>query len=178
MLVSTRSVASPVEAVTSFMAVTNSDTRSISVFSSALMFSCEPDSTSCSMMLASRRRSNRAVVSERSMLCVSSISVTVAVAVSFELFDRLGGGVLQIVERAVDGVGGGLAGGVDHAGDLGAVVHDRAAEDEALVLDRAERVFGRLGDVGGELLALFGEGVQHAAALVGQDGGHFVGALG
>ena len=42
MFVSTRLVASPVEAVTSFMAVTNSDTRSISVFSSALIFSCAP----------------------------------------------------------------------------------------------------------------------------------------
>ncbi len=78
---STRAVASPVEAVTSFMELTKSDTRSISVFSSALMFSCAPESTSCSMMLASRSRSNSAVVSERSMLCVSIISLTVDVAV-------------------------------------------------------------------------------------------------
>ena len=94
MLVSTRSVASPVEPVTSFMAVTNSDTRSTSVFSSALMFSCEPESTSCSMMLASRSRSNSAVVSARSMLCVSSISLTVAVAVCLRLLDRLLRGVV------------------------------------------------------------------------------------
>ena len=66
------------------MAVTNSDTRSISVFSSALMFSCEPESTSCSMMLASRSRSNSAVVSARSILWVSIISLTVEVAVSFD----------------------------------------------------------------------------------------------
>ena len=39
MFVSTRPVASPVEAVTSFIAVTNSDTRTMSVFSSAPMFS-------------------------------------------------------------------------------------------------------------------------------------------
>ncbi len=66
------------------MAVTNSETRSTSVFSSALMLACEPESTSCSMMLASRSRSNKAVVSARSMLCVSSISLTVAVAVAFD----------------------------------------------------------------------------------------------
>ena len=98
MLVSTRVVASPVAAVTSFMAVTNSDTRSISVFSSALMFSCEPDSTSCSMMLASRSRSNSAVVSARSMLCVSSISLTVAVAVAFDCSIAFCAVVVQIVQ--------------------------------------------------------------------------------
>jgi len=82
---SMRPVASPVATVTSFMALTNSDTRSISVFSSALMFSCEPDSTSCSSTFASRRRPNKAVVSARSMLCVCMISLTVAVAVSCDV---------------------------------------------------------------------------------------------
>ena len=53
------------------------------------MFSCEPDSTSCSMMLASRSRSNSAVVSARSMLWVSSISLTVAPAVFLRLLDRV-----------------------------------------------------------------------------------------
>ena len=84
MLVSTRAVASPVAPVTSFMEETNSATRSTSVFSSALMLACEPDSTSCNMMLASRSRSNSAVVSARSILCVSSISLTVEVAVDFD----------------------------------------------------------------------------------------------
>ncbi len=142
------------------MAATNSDTRSISVFSSALMFSCEPVSTSCSMMLASRSRSNRAVVSARSILCVSIISLTVVDAVSFDFVDRLGGGVLQLVERAVDRVGGAFAGGVDHAGDLGAVVDDRTCKREALLLDRGESNIGRGGDVDRELLALLGDGAQ------------------
>ena len=83
-LVSTRLVAVLVEVIISFVAVTNSVTRCISVFSMAPMFSCAPVSTSCSMMLASRSRSNNAVVSLRRILCVSIISLTEAVAVSFE----------------------------------------------------------------------------------------------
>ena len=65
------------------MAATNSETRVTIVRSSELMLSWAPLSTSCSRILASRRRSNSAVVSERSMLCVSSISATVAAAVCF-----------------------------------------------------------------------------------------------
>ena len=57
---------------------TNSETRVTSVFSIALMFSWAPLKTSWSRMLASRSRSNSVVVSERSMLCVSSISATLA----------------------------------------------------------------------------------------------------
>ena len=74
----------PVCCETWFMAETKSATRVTSVLSISLMLSCAPLSTSCSRMLASRSRSNSAVVSERSMLCVSSISETAAAAVCFE----------------------------------------------------------------------------------------------
>ena len=58
----------------------------------SLMFSCAPLSTSCSRMLASRRRSNRAVVSERSML------------VRFQhLGDGGGGGLLRLLDRRLGG---------------------------------------------------------------------------
>ena len=50
-----------------------------------------------------------------------------------------------------------------------AVVQHAAGEGEALLLDRLDRRVGRLGDLGGELLALLGDGGEHAAALVGQD---------
>ena len=75
---STWSLATPLRSDTSFMVETNSETRVTSVFSIELMFSCAPLRTSCSRMLASRSRSNSVVVSERSMLCVSSISETLA----------------------------------------------------------------------------------------------------
>ncbi len=57
MLRSTSLLAVPAFCATSFMAATNSDTRVTSVLSMSLMFSCAPLSTSCSRMLASRRRS-------------------------------------------------------------------------------------------------------------------------
>ena len=66
------------------MAATNSETRVTMVRSIELMFSWAPLSTSCSRILASRRRSNSAVVSERNMPCVSSMSATVAEAVCFD----------------------------------------------------------------------------------------------
>ena len=61
--------------------VTNSLTRPDSVFSTALKFAVAPLSTSCRSTLASRSRSNNAVVSLRSMLWVSMTSDTAAVAV-------------------------------------------------------------------------------------------------
>ncbi len=166
-------------AVTSFMALTNSDTRSISVFSSALMFSCEPVSTSCSMTLASRSRPNRAVVSERSMLCVC-----------MQLVDGRRRGFLRVRrspaarrflqagEGAVDRLRRGLAGGVDEAGDLLGVLGDGAAEAVAPLLDHRHRLFGRLGDLVAELQALVADGGEQAAALVGQDRLDFVRAAG
>ena len=54
------------------------------VCSIEFMFSWAPLSTSCSRILASRSRSNSAVESERNMLCVSSMSATVAAAVCFD----------------------------------------------------------------------------------------------
>ena len=72
---STWALVTPLRSDTSFMVETNSDTRDTSVLSIALMFSCAPLSTSWRRMLASRRRSNSVVVSERSMLCVSTISL-------------------------------------------------------------------------------------------------------
>ena len=84
MLRSTSLFAAPVLVATSFMAVTKSATRVTSVASIPLMFSCAPLSTSCSRMLASRRRSNRAVVSDRSMFCVSRISETAVDAVCLD----------------------------------------------------------------------------------------------
>jgi len=66
------------------MAATNSETRVAIVCSIELIFSWAPLSTSCSRMLASRRRSNSAVESERNMVCVSNISATVAAAVCFD----------------------------------------------------------------------------------------------
>ena len=116
------------------MADTKSDTRVTSVLSISLMFSCAPLSTSCSRMLASRRRSNRAVVSDRSMLCVSRISETAEDAVCFDcstaawvvacsslsvrvmVFDALCVAISavssQILDRAGDGLGGGLGAAV------------------------------------------------------------------
>ncbi len=63
------------------MVPTNSVTRLDSMLSIELRLSWAPLSTSCRRPLASRSRSNRVVVSERSMPCVSSISATVTVAV-------------------------------------------------------------------------------------------------
>ena len=84
------------------------------------------DSTSCSRMLASRSRSNSAVVSARSMLWVSSISQTVPPRSASTARSRSARVPLQLVQRAVDRVGGGFARGVDQAGDFGAVVQHRA----------------------------------------------------
>ncbi len=84
MCCSTWLLATPVFDATSFMAETKSDTRVTSVCSISLMFSCAPLKTSCSRMLASRSRSNSAVVSERSMPWVSSISETAADAVCLD----------------------------------------------------------------------------------------------
>ena len=42
----------------------------------------------------------------------------------------------------------------------------------------AHRLIGRAGDVAGELRALLGDGVEHAAALVGQHRGHRLGVAG
>ena len=141
---STWLLVTPLRSATSFMVATNSETRVTSVFSIALMFSCAPLSTSCSRMLASRSRSNSVVVSERSMLCVSSISETLAEAVCLRLLDRGLGAVLQLLERAVDGGGRGLARLVDEAGDLLAVVHHGPREGEALGFDRLHGVVGGL----------------------------------
>ena len=177
MLVSTLAVASTVAPVTSFMEETNSATRSTSVFSSALILACEPDSTSCNMMLASRSRSNSAVVSARSILCVSSISLTVEVAVDFDssiafcaVVCRSVSVRLTVLEAASPAL---LIMRVISA-LLSSIVRVKA---NPLSLDRLHRLVGRLGDVGGELLALFGDGGEHAAALVGQQDRHFVGAL-
>ena len=81
---STWLLASPVFCATLFMAVTKSATRVTSVLSISPMFSCAPESTSCNRMLASRRRSNSAVVSERSIPCVSAISDIAVEAVCFD----------------------------------------------------------------------------------------------
>ena len=72
-------VATPLREVTSFMADTKSATRVTSARSSELRLSCAPVSTSCSRMLPSRSRSNRATVSVRRILLVSCISVTAAI---------------------------------------------------------------------------------------------------
>ena len=60
------------------MADTKSATRVTSARSSELRLSWAPVSTSCSRILPSRRRSNRATVSVRRILLVSCISVTAA----------------------------------------------------------------------------------------------------
>ena len=72
-------VATPLREVTSFMAETKSATRVTSARSSELRLSWAPVSTSCSRMLPSRSRSNRATVSVRRILLVSCISVTAAI---------------------------------------------------------------------------------------------------
>jgi len=84
MLRSTSLFAVPVFCATSFIAETKSATRVTNVLSISLMFSCAPLKTSCSRMFASRSRSNRAVVSERSMFWVSRISETAADALCFD----------------------------------------------------------------------------------------------
>src|SRR5262249_9466849 len=77
-------VVAPVLLLRSVIAATNSDTRVAIVCSIELIFSWAPLSTSCSRIFASRRRSNRAVESERSIVCVSIISATVAAAVCLD----------------------------------------------------------------------------------------------
>ena len=154
------------------MVATNSETRVTSVFSIALMFSWAPLRTSWSRMLASRSRSNSVVVSERSMLCVSSISETLADVVCRDCSIAWLGGVLQLLQRAVDGGGRVLARLVDEAGDLLAVVHHRAREGEALGFDRLHGVIGGLDHLAAELLALGREGGQQRAGIRVEDLGH------
>ena len=138
MFVSTRPVASPVDWVISVIALTNSDTRTMSVFSSAPMFSWAPLSTSCSIMLASRSRSNSVVVSERSIVCVSSISFTLDVAVSFDWAIAFCVTSLSSVNVRLTALVRSLARGIDHARDFGAVVHHRARKGETSFFDRLD----------------------------------------
>ena len=145
---STWLLVTPAFSDTSFMVATNSETRVTSVFSIALMFSCAPLSTSCSRMLASRSRSNSVVVSERSMLCVSIISETLAVAVCFDCSIAIlavSCRSLSVLLTVMVAVWRRL---VDEAGDLLAVVHHGAGEGEALGFDRLHRVIGRLDHLG------------------------------
>src|SRR6516165_8590521 len=153
MFLSTRPVASPVDWVISVMALTNSDTRSMRVFSRAPMFSWAPLSTSCNMMLASRSRSNRAVVSERSTVCVSSISLTLEVAVS--------------LERAI----------VSCVTSLSSVIvrlTALVAASPAVLIMREISVL--LSIIVREMICFLGNCRKHAAALIGQYSGHLVGA--
>ena len=165
-------------AVTSFMAVTNAATRVTIVRSSELIFSWAPLSTSCSRMLASRRRSNRAVVSDRSMPCVSSMSAMVAEAVCFDssIAERVAvcksSSVRVIVVfaasatpcapscswpsvRVIAAVAVWLASLISRAMLL-AVLHHGLGEDEALGLDRLHGLIGDAADLAGEFLALAG----------------------
>ena len=88
--------------------------------------------------------------------------------------DRLLRDVIEFGQRAGDRAGGRFARAVDHARDLGAVVHHRARKGEASFFDRLDRLICRAGHLARELIALLGDGRQHAAALVGQDRGHFI----
>ena len=99
---STLAVVAPLLLLRSFMAATNSETRVAMVCSIEFMFSWAPLSTSCSRILASRSRSNSAVESERSMVCVSSMSATVAEAVCLDSSIARLGRAVQILERARD----------------------------------------------------------------------------
>src|SRR4029079_18421140 len=92
------------------------------------------------------------------------------------LRDRLLCRLVEFIDRAGDDVGGSFARGVDHARNFAAVVHHRAREREALFLDRLDGLIGGCRDVAGKLRALVGDGSKHAAALFGQNGGHFIGA--
>ena len=107
------------------------------------------------MMLASRSRSNRAVVSERSTVCVSSISLTLEVAVSLRARDCLLRDIVELGHRAVDGAGRRLARAVDHARNFGAVVHHRARKGEALLFDRLDGMVGRVGHFARKMVAPF-----------------------
>ncbi len=102
--------------------------------------------------------------------------MTVDVAVSFDSCDRLLRDVIELVQRAADRAGGSLARGVDHARDFGAVVHHRAREGEAAFFDRLDGLIGGGGYLTREMVCLLRDRGQHAAALFGQDRGHFVGA--
>ena len=182
------------------MAATNSETRVTIVRSSELMFSWAPLSTSCSRILASRRRSNSAVVSERSMPCVSSMSAMVADAVCFDssIAERVRGlcksssvrvivvlaasadalrAFLQLAERSRHGRGRGLAGVVDEPRDLLAVLHHRLGEDEALGLDRLHGLVGDAADFAGEFLALAGKRAEQAVRLFVEQLRHLADAL-
>src|SRR5262249_36542463 len=123
------------------MAATKSATRVTSVLSISLILSWAPESTSCSRMLGSRSRSNRAVASERrahlgdrgAPRLLGGCARRKRVLLQFAQRARdgrgraLGGGfrgILQLAQRAVDGGGGALG------RDLRAGVHllDRAAD--------------------------------------------------
>src|SRR5262249_2654036 len=161
---STSLLAVPAFSETSFMAATKSATRATSVLSMSLMFSCAPLRTSCRRILASRRRSYSAVVSARNMLCVSCISLTAADAVCLDCSTGVGR-VLQLLERAADGLGRALR---DHFRGL-AQFPDRAVERLARglargdvarlqvlerLIDGAGRGLARLADQAGDLLAV------------------------
>ena len=176
MCCSTCVLAVPVFAATSFMAVTNSATRFTSVLSISFMFSCAPLSTSCRRMLASRRRSNRAVVSDRSMPWVSSISET---AVCGGRLRRLDGGVgllVQVAQRLGDRGRGALGGGVgavlqllERAGDRRGGAFGRQLGGGVGLLHRAGqrvgRVLARLVDQAGDVLGVVHHRLREGEAL-------------
>ena len=126
-------------------------------FRAAAIFSCAPDITSCSRILASRRRSNSATVSVRSMPCVSIISETAARGRLLRLLDGRIGRVLQRLQRARDLAGGVDAGFVDAAAsspELSSIVRVKSKPLASISLTACLR---GTADLRREVLALVGQ---------------------
>src|SRR3974390_3755551 len=80
-------------------------------------------------------------------------------------------------ERARNRLRGGLAGLVDQARQMFAVLRNGTGEGGALLLDRLDRVLGRAFDLLAKLMALFGNCREQDAALVRKDRFQFERAL-
>src|ERR1051326_4965473 len=135
-------VASLVRSSNWFIVATNSVTRLDSMVSIWPRLSWAPLSTCCSRPFASFSRSNIAVVSERSMPCVSSISATVTVAEMLETHGMLRSDTTAMFERLKEANGllqQVLSGAQDNLGQIETMLSSRVTEFVATMNQLLER---------------------------------------